>query len=182
MLRTFKRFSGFIDPYSIGTLFAKSKSISQVLEHFQHQKEVFVLKDHAPPLLSKVLWLKSDENVQRSLNDARFKDLLSMINSESSFEVYLDLLNQLALIYRLTNTPIDPGLKKPFNSRLIQCAKTLDISSAAKSLNIISLAFTQDSYFLKHATTIAKTLPVLCQTQSPTAQDCLFITQSLSKL
>lgn len=182
MISYCKRLSSFVDPYSIGMSFSKSTSISEILAHFQLQKPVFSLKDHGPMILTHISKLKFSGDFSKSHNDQRFKDLLSMINTEQSLDTYLDLLLQVSLIYKQTKTPLPEELKKGFNRRLIDNHKSLNLDNAVKSFQIISLVANSDDHFIKHATTISKSFLDLCEKKSPSGMDCLNIVKSLINL
>ena len=120
MIQYFKRMSSFIDPYSIYHLFSKSTSIHQILEHYNHQKSVFLLKDHGKSLLSNIVRLKNEKDAEYALKDGRFKDFLTNIKKEPSFYVFVEILNQLSYIYNYKKLPLPDDIKEEFYQRITQ--------------------------------------------------------------
>ena len=178
MINYIRRLSTFIDPHSINELLSKSKSVYQVLEHFNHQKSVFSIKDHGVSLLNQLIKLKKDETISNAMNDPRFKDFLQMINQETSLEVYLENLLQLSSIYKSHSLEIHPEVKKQFNRKMLDHIKGMSISNSSTCLTIISSVLSNDHIFMKHATILIKQIPELLTTENPSIQDITKIINS----
>jgi hypothetical protein len=175
MLHRFRRFSSFIDPFSISHLFARSKTISQILDEFSLQKPVFSNKEHAVSFLLHLRRLRTDSNLSYSMNDTRLQEFIHKVNSEDSEDVYSDIIYEFAIFYKAAKIPPHEEVKNGFDRFLESKIDHLSLKSAAKCIYALHLMYPPKAEYIKKGKKLTERLTKVLQTEMPTKEDSLNI-------